>query len=591
MLGYGLVQVPLNIYNHSRTSSMLSHIHFKLSQLYNEKVDVEERLDSLVDELTKYCLQINTHDVLRPSLEQIIQIVPDQYTNQIALTMNDFANHRITTSHLTAPPTEKQLIRLHERLKKSIHIHHRVQISWKQMINKAFYFDDILSNENNADHRFVKQNPSSQTYLRRILFEHHPRLGQIFQKRSISIDDFRLSFSIRSLEWYTFCFFRPWALRFLGITLGALSLLVIWSEMTFFSTKPVLSIFAQCVNAARNHYNYFTLEVNRCSRTTTGKRCHTILQVFCCLSIAYLCLCAYYTIFRIRILNYFYLSLYHLTDENSLIFAATFLCRLTGPLCYNFLGMIHFDQAITNKTDREETIFTAVSEPFSEARRIRTRLLEFRSWATWMRYLLSLSASISIFPCWSVYSVLERFSDWVRDVYTRADSDNSSMTMICLQNSSKMANHWWVEVTNLARCVSSENILWSRTSTLRKCEHAVEHDNSDRSSRETTRIGTEVWTQLRLGYGSEQSSSWHDLQCWYETLLSLARLIDLFSVGSRRLRSSPSVDEPLLGSEYSNNQNADSDEPLIHPGRFLGRDYVKLDERHTFLPATAFFRR
>jgi hypothetical protein len=78
------------------------------------------------------------------------------------------------------------------------------------------------------------------------------------------------------------------------------------------------------------------------------------------LSIAYLCLCAYYTIFRIRIFNYFYLSLYHLTDENSLIFAATFLCRLTAPLSYNFLGMIHMDQGITGQLHHEETVFTTV---------------------------------------------------------------------------------------------------------------------------------------------------------------------------------------------------------------------------------------
>ncbi len=76
---------------------------------------------------------------------------------------------------------------------------------------------------------------------------------------------------------------------------------------------------------------------------------------------SYLCLCAYYTIFRIRIFNYFYLSLYHLTDETSLIFAATFLCRLTAPLSYNFLGMIHMDQTITKETDREETAFTIVN--------------------------------------------------------------------------------------------------------------------------------------------------------------------------------------------------------------------------------------
>lgn len=80
------------------------------------------------------------------------------------------------------------------------------------------------------------------------------------------------------------------------------------------------------------------------------------------MSILYLCICAYYTIFRIRIFNYFYLSLYHLTDENSLIFAANFLCRLTASLSYNFLGMIHMDQVIVGNETREPTIFTTVNE-------------------------------------------------------------------------------------------------------------------------------------------------------------------------------------------------------------------------------------
>ncbi|CAF2502688.1 unnamed protein product [Rotaria sp. Silwood2] len=299
MLGYGLVQVPLNIYNHARTSYMLSHTQFKLSQLYNEKIDVEERLESLVEEVSKLCLEIKYNDPLRPCLEQIVKIIPEQYSNRVKLTMDDYEDYRnTTTNNLTNLTTEKTLIRLHRLLKKNKHIHHRVQASWIHMIDEAFYLEDILNNENNANCSFVKQSPLPRSWLRQKLFDEHP-----------------------VLEWYTFCLIRPWALRILGISLGCLSTIVIWSEMTFFSTNPVLSIFAH---------------------------------------IAYLCLCAYYTIFRIRIFNYFYLSLYHLTDENSLIFAATFLCRLTAPLSYNFLGLIHMDQTMIKKTARTETIFTTI---------------------------------------------------------------------------------------------------------------------------------------------------------------------------------------------------------------------------------------
>ena len=64
---------------------------------------------------------------------------------------------------------------------------------------------------------------------------------------------------------------RPLALRVLGSMLGLISVIVIWSEMTFFSTRPVLSIFARTFDAARRNYDYFTIEV--CSISTPTVNC------------------------------------------------------------------------------------------------------------------------------------------------------------------------------------------------------------------------------------------------------------------------------------------------------------------------------
>jgi hypothetical protein len=158
---------------------MLAHMQFKLSQLYNEKVDIEERLDSLVDDVTKFCMQIKPDDPLRPCLEQIIKIVPEQYSNRIKLTMDDYENNRIvSTNRYTDYETEKELIKLHERLKSNIHVHHRVQISWTQMINEVFHLEDIVNNEKNTNREFVKQNPIPPSWLRQKLFNERPKLGK-----------------------------------------------------------------------------------------------------------------------------------------------------------------------------------------------------------------------------------------------------------------------------------------------------------------------------------------------------------------------------------------------------------------------------
>ena len=179
MLGYGLVQVPLNIYNHSRTAYVLSHVQFKLSQLYNEKIDTEERLESLVDEVSKLSLQIKYNDPLRPCLEEIVRIIPEQYSNRVKLTMDDYEDYRSNnTNQLTDLPSERQLIRLNKLLRKSKHIYHRVQASWMQLIDQAFYFEDILINENNSNRTFVKQSPLPNSWIRQKLFDEHSVLGK-----------------------------------------------------------------------------------------------------------------------------------------------------------------------------------------------------------------------------------------------------------------------------------------------------------------------------------------------------------------------------------------------------------------------------
>ncbi|KAI5719725.1 hypothetical protein M8J76_013893 [Diaphorina citri] len=113
------------------------------------------------------------------------------------------------------------------------------------------------------------------------------------------------------LEWYWRCWVEPKLMLVLGVGAGLMSLAVLWSE------------------------------------------CLTLV------GIAYLCFCAYSTVFKIRLLNFVYLAPHQLTDEYSLIFAGMLLCRLTPPLCLNFLGMIHMDSHII-QNHALETYYTQV---------------------------------------------------------------------------------------------------------------------------------------------------------------------------------------------------------------------------------------
>ena len=87
-----------------------------------------------------------------------------------------------------------------------------------------------------------------------------------------------------------------------------------------------------------------------------------VLQLVSIATIAYLCVCAYSTVLKIRVLNLYYLAPHHQTDEYSLIFSGMLLCRLTPPMCLNFLGLIHMDSHII-KARLMETYYTQVTSP------------------------------------------------------------------------------------------------------------------------------------------------------------------------------------------------------------------------------------
>ncbi|XP_064231996.1 G-protein coupled receptor-associated protein LMBRD2 isoform X4 [Aotus nancymaae] len=82
-------------------------------------------------------------------------------------------------------------------------------------------------------------------------------------------------------------------------------------------------------------------------------------QIACFLSIFFLSICVYSTVFRIRVFNYYYLASHHQTDAYSLLFSGMLFCRLTPPLCLNFLGLTHMDSSISHK-NTQPTAYTSI---------------------------------------------------------------------------------------------------------------------------------------------------------------------------------------------------------------------------------------
>ncbi|CAB0039639.1 unnamed protein product [Trichogramma brassicae] len=309
LLGYALVEVPRGLWNASKPGYTLHYSYFKAAKLSMDKAEAEDTVADVLESLQAANMAINPGHPFHNHLETIFQKVPAE--------MKDMMNRRQLPDDTPIDiPSEKALIRLHRNTIKSLQTLQRTETQWGILVEDIFNLEDIARNQTSHDKRFKPSFPVQRSGISRYFYN-------------------------PVIEWYWKCFFKSYIQKALSVLSAMLSIAVVWSEVTFFNEKPVLSLFARFVNMAKAKYDYFTIEM------------------LSTLVIAYLCYCAYSTVLKIRVLNLYYLAPHHQTNEYSLIFSGMMLCRLTPPMCLNFLSLIHMDSHII-KQQFMETQYTQI---------------------------------------------------------------------------------------------------------------------------------------------------------------------------------------------------------------------------------------
>jgi len=200
--------------------------------------------------------------------------------------------------------------------------HKRTEAQWDELINRGYWLEDEVKNSTSNERRFKRQHevPASSGVL-------------------AGVSRF---FVNPSTEWYSRCLVKPLLYKLCAVVCLLMSAMLTWSEITFFSESPTLSLFALFIQAGANDLNYGAIE---------------FVSFF---TICYMCTCAYYTLFKVRVLNYYYLAPNHQSDSYTLLFSGALLCRLTPPLCLNFLSLIHMDSHVIPSYPMLETAYTRV---------------------------------------------------------------------------------------------------------------------------------------------------------------------------------------------------------------------------------------
>ncbi|PAV64904.1 hypothetical protein WR25_07459 isoform B [Diploscapter pachys] len=311
LLGYGLVDLPRSVWKYADLGYRLNKLYFNVEKLSTEKSEAEDKFkDVYRDSRTVLNLVKNDYEA-QEKARIIVAEFPDNMIEEILPSRSgiSFSSAKIEGMTIRMLQSEKFLISLHQRAIEAVQNYHRALTRWRYLIDKALLLEDIQKAVQTGNWMQVGEAT-------------HSSINRPWQR-----------------FWYTHL--QSPIARVSGVCLILMSLLIVFSECTFFIVNPTISPSALIIQyaATRFHYKY--------------------TQFVAIGLICYLCACAYYTVFRLRIYKYYVLDSHGNTDAYSLLFAALLLCRLTPPICLNFLGMIHLDSHVTQvKNQGIETQFT-----------------------------------------------------------------------------------------------------------------------------------------------------------------------------------------------------------------------------------------
>lgn len=127
----------------------------------------------------------------------------------------------------------------------------------------------------------------------------------------------------KSMVTWLWSLVSPVVWRFLSILAGLLSLALVYSE--------IIIVFPGMAP-----YSAFALLVS------LGLDDPWLLQLVCLLCIAYIALCAYGSLFKLKLFSFYQLLPHQRTDANSILFSAAYLSRLVVVIALNFIHVINF---------------------------------------------------------------------------------------------------------------------------------------------------------------------------------------------------------------------------------------------------------
>ncbi|EOX98733.1 LMBR1-like membrane protein isoform 2 [Theobroma cacao] len=294
LLGFGLSEIPKGIWKNvdwTVSQKVLSH---KVAKMAVKLDDAHQEFSNVIVVAQATSNQISKRDPLRPYMNII-----DSMLHQMLKEDPSFKPQggRFGENDMDYDTDEKSMATLRRRLRIAREEYCRYRSEYMSFVLEALELEDTVKN-------YERRDATGWKFISSFRPERKGRLGA----------------SLDMLEFIWRCVLRKQLEKLLAIILGCMSAALLLAEATILPNGVDLSLFSILINSV-------------------GKQ-EMLVQVAAFIPLMYMCVCTYYSLFKIGMLM-FYSFTPKQTSSVSLLMICSMVARYAPPISYNFLNLIH----------------------------------------------------------------------------------------------------------------------------------------------------------------------------------------------------------------------------------------------------------
>ncbi|KAI3462094.1 hypothetical protein Pfo_018757 [Paulownia fortunei] len=293
LLGFGLSEIPKSIWRNADWTTRHKVLSHKIAKIALKLDDAHQELSNAIVVAQATSKQMSKRDPLRPYMDVIDNMLVQMFKEDPSFKPQ---GGRLGENDMDYDTDEKSMATLRRHLRGAREEYYRCKSEYLTYVKEALELEDTIKN-------YERRSMTGWKFISSFRPERTGTLGPFLDTAE--------------LVWR--CILRKHLEKILAVILGCMSAAILLAEATLLTNGVDLSLFSILIKSVGNE--------------------EVLVQVFAFVPLMFMCVCTYYSLFKVGRLMFYSLTPRQ-TSAVSLLMICSMVARYAPPISYNFLNLI-----------------------------------------------------------------------------------------------------------------------------------------------------------------------------------------------------------------------------------------------------------